>query len=96
MDKETVIKVLQRYYFNKSVPYSESVDIISSYYIEQGKSNEDISKMISTLMSNNYLLSIVLTTALQHFKIKFNICELWSAPNPLNNQGEERKIISIF
>ena len=33
---------------------------------------------------------------IEHYERKFNIYKLWSAPNPLNNQGQEIKVILIF
>lgn len=34
--------------------------------------------------------------ALQYYEAKFNICKVWSAPNPYQIRGKERTLLKIF
>lgn len=43
-----------------------------------------------------YETALFVTHVLSFYERKFTVYKLWSAPNPLNNMGQERKLLQIF
>jgi hypothetical protein len=56
--------------------------VLMQYCIEQGKPY--------------YETALFVTHVLSFYGRKFTIYKLWSAPDPLNNMGQERKLLQIF
>lgn len=69
--------------------------IVRTYLMEKGYEMSKIDNTIRYLLSTLLIYDVV-RAIIEHYERKFNICKLWSAPNPLNNQGQERKVILIF
>lgn len=74
----------------------EALKVITDYCLEKGKRDGDIARLRGYLVRDIALLTLCTTQALEYFERKFTIYRLWSVPNPLNNQGQERKLLLIF
>lgn len=51
---------------------------------------------ISRLAAFSGLTESDASIALSFYERKFTVYKLWSAPNPLNKMGQERKLLQIF
>lgn len=96
MDRTTAILAIRNLYecLDKGDVYCTSArDLIYHYMGDMGK-QKHYKQMIQMLFATNNIMQAALIAA-EFYERKFNICKLWSAPNPLNNQGE-RQLLLIF
>lgn len=95
MDRNDTIELSNLAALGK-IPLNKVLKIITDYCLEKNKSDRDISVFIEYLSANPSMLGSCLNQALEYFERKFVVCKLWSASNPLNNQGQERTLLQIF
>ena len=94
MDRDKAIELISNRYFS-SHDIESPINLIKEYLADKEYDGDKIGRAVNYLLMFN-LLSRAADVASEHFERKFNIYKLWSAPNPLNNQGQERKVILIF
>ena len=70
--------------------------VLMQYCIEQGKPYYETALFVTHVLSDRQLMSYCLGIALSFYERKFTVYKLWSAPNPLNMKGQERKLLQIF
>lgn len=70
--------------------------VLMQYCIEQGKPYYETALFVTHILRNRQLMSHCFNFALGFYERKFTIYKLQSAPNPLNNMGQERKLLLIF
>ena len=87
MDKEFIINVLKC--LNSNQLQTNDVTILLTDYcvVEHNKSVTDTNNFISIILSNPIIMSTYVNTALDYYKRKFNIYELYS---------KEGKLLQIF
>lgn len=96
MNREETIKLL-KLLANGELTLNDVTKILMEYcVVEHNKSIEDTNKLINVLLRTKVLINTYVSEALKYYKKKFTICEVWSAPNPLNIQGQERTLLQIF
>lgn len=95
MDREETLRLSRLAAFGK-LSWADILRVITEYCLEKGKKDSDIAILREYLAKDIFALHSCMTQALEYFEKKFTICKIWSAPNPLNNQGQERKVILIF
>lgn len=95
MDRESAITILKSFYLFNPPPLEYMINIIRIYLMEKGYEMGKIDAAITYLTLTGPIYGIT-GAIVEHYERKFNICKLWSVPNPLNNQGQERKVILIF
>lgn len=95
MDRESALTLVKGFYFFNAPPLTFMEAIVRTYLMEKGYEMSKIDDAIKYLLSTLLLYDIV-KAIIEHYEREFNICKLWSAPNPLNNQGQGIKIILIF
>lgn len=70
--------------------------VLMQYCIEQGKPYYETALFVTHILRNRQLMSYCFNFALSFYERKFTIYKLWSAPNLLNIQGQERTLLQIF
>ena len=87
MDKEFIINLLKC--LNSNQLQINDVTILLTDYcvVEHNKPVIDTNKFISIILSNPIIISTYVSIALDYYKRKFNICELYS---------KEGKLLQIF
>lgn len=95
MDRESALTLVKGFYLFNAPPLTFMEAIVRTYLMEKGYEMSKIDNAIKYLLSTLLIYDVV-RAIIEHYERKFNICKLWSAPNPLNNQGQERKVILIF
>ena len=87
MDKEFIINLLKC--LNSNQLQINDVTILLTDYcvVEHNKSVTDTNKFISIILSNPIIISTYINIALDYYKRKFNIYELYS---------KEGKLLQIF
>lgn len=98
MDRDETVRLLRLSANNRidRVSIVEALKVVTDYCLEKGRRGSDIARLRGYLVSDIAALTLCTTQALEYFERKFTIYRLWSAPNPLNNQGQERKLLLIF
>lgn len=98
MDRDETVRLLRLSANNRMdrISIVEALKVVTDYCLEKGKRGGDIARLRGYLARDMALLTLCTTQALEYFERKFTIYRLWSAPNPLNNQGQERKLLLIF
>lgn len=94
MDRNETIRISRLAAFG-GLTNSDASILLTQYCIEHGKPYYETT-MFVTAVSKSWLLSRYLSIALNFYERKFTVYKLWSAPNPLNNQGQERTLLQIF
>ena len=97
MDRDKAVELIKSLYANiyQGHVYDPSArDLIYSYMGDMGK-KEHYKQMIQMLFATNKIMQAALIAS-EYYERKFNIYKLWSAPNPLNIQGQERTLLQIF
>lgn len=96
MDRTTAILAIQNLHecLDKGDVYCTSARDLIYYYMGDMGKQEHYKQMIQMLFATNKIMQAALIAA-EFYERKFNIYKLWSAPNPLNNQGE-RQLLLIF
>lgn len=95
MDRESALTLVKGFYFFNAPPLAFMEAIVRTYLMEKGYEMSKIDDTIRYLLSALLLYDIA-KAIIEHYEREFNICKLWSAPNPLNNQGQDIKIILVF
>lgn len=70
--------------------------VLMQYCIEHGKPYYETALFVMRVLTDIRLRTYCFNFALSFYEGKFTVCKLWSAPNPLNNMGQERKLLQIF
>lgn len=70
--------------------------VLMQYCIEQGKPYYETTLFVTHVLRDMQLMAYCFNFALSFYERKFTVCKLWSAPNPLNIAGQERKLLQIF
>ena len=70
--------------------------VLMQYCMEHEKSCYDSAMFVMNVLKSKQLLAHCLNIALSFYEKKFTVYKLWSAPNPLNKMGQERKLLQIF
>ena len=70
--------------------------VLMQYCMEQGKPCYETTLFVTYVLRNSRLMTYCFSFALSFYEKKFTVYKLWSAPNPLNNRGQERKLLQIF
>ena len=98
MDRDETVRLLRLSANDRidRISIVEALKVVTDYCLEKGKRGGDIARLRGYLVRDIALLTLCATQALEYFERKFTIYRLWSAPNPLNNQGQERKLLLIF
>lgn len=94
MDRDRAIELISNSIFHL-YNIASPINLIREYLVDKGYSDDKIGKAINYLLMFN-LLGKATDVASKYFEIKFGIYKLLSSPDPLNNQGQERKILLIF
>ena len=94
MDRNRAIELISNSIFSPH-DIASPINLVKEYLADKEYDENKIGKAINYLLMFN-LLGRATNVASEHFERKFNICKLWSVPNPLNNQEQERKVILIF
>ena len=81
MDRQTVVEVSN--ILNQGRIPSNSLQIIAEYCREKGKQEDTISAFMSVISTEIMLIRKCLEEAIDYYKTKFKVCELYSAPNSL-------------
>lgn len=81
MDRQTVVEVSN--ILNQGKTPNNSLQIIVEYCREKGKQEDAILAFISVISTENMLIRKCLEGAMNYYKTKFKVCELYSAPNSL-------------
>ena len=95
MDRDETVRISRLAAFNRLSESDASV-LLMQYCIEHGKPYYETTIFVTNVLGNRQLLAHCFSIALSFYERKFTIYKLWSAPNPLNNQRQERKVILIF
>lgn len=97
MDRTTAIQAIQNLHecLDKGDVYCTSARDLIYHYMGDMDKQQHYKQMMEMLFATNKIMQAALIAA-GFYERKFNIYKLWSAPNPLNNQGQERKAILIF
>lgn len=95
MDREETLRLSRLAAFG-GLSLTDFFKVITEYCLEKGKRDSDIAILREYLAKDIFALHSCMTQALEYFEKKFTIYKVWSAPNPLNNQGQKRKVILIF
>lgn len=69
--------------------------VLMQYCIEQGKPYYETTLFVTHVLRDRQLW-YCFNFALSFYEKKFTIYKLWSAPNPSNIMGQERKLLQIF
>ena len=69
---------------------------LMQYCIEHEKPYYETAMFVMSVLKSKQLLAYCLSIALSFYERKFTIYKLWSAPNPSNIMGQERKLLQIF
>ena len=70
--------------------------VLTQYCVEHGKPYYETAMFVMNVLKSKQLLVHCLNIALSFYERKFTVYKLWSASNPLNNRGQERKLLQIF
>lgn len=81
MDRNETVRISRLAAFG-GLTESDASIVLMQYCIEHGKPY--------------YETALFVTHVLSFYERKFTVYKLWSAPNPLNNMGQERTLLQIF
>ena len=98
MDRDSIITLLKSFYFgslDNNPPLVYMYAVVKAYLREKGYEESRIDAALKYLTLTALIYDATMAVA-EYYERKFNIYKLWSAPNPLSNQGQERKVILIF
>lgn len=95
MDREETLRLSKLVAFG-GLSFADMFKVITEYCLEKGKKDSDIAILKEYLAKNFFTLHYCVIQSLEYFEKKFTICKIWSASNPLNNQGQKGKVILIF
>lgn len=98
MDRDSIITLLKGFYFgslDNNPPLVYIYAVVKAYLREKGYEESRIDAALKYLTLTALIHDVTMAVA-EYYERKFNIYELWSAPNPLNIQGQERTLLQIF
>lgn len=95
MDRNETVRISRLAAFG-GLTKTDANMVLMQYCIEHGKPYYETAMFVYNVLRNRQLLAYCFDIALSFYERKFTIYKLWSAPNPLNNQGQERKLLQIF
>lgn len=95
MDRNETVRILRLAAFG-GLTETDANMVLMQYCTEHGKPYYETAMFVYNVLRNRQLLAYCFDIALSFYERKFTIYKLWSAPNPLNNQGQERKLLQIF
>lgn len=95
MDRNETVRILRLAAFGGLTETDVNM-VLMQYCIEQGKPYHETALFVTHVLRDRQLMAYCFNFALSFYERKFTIYELWSAPNPLNNMGQERKLLQIF
>lgn len=95
MDRNETVRISRLAAFGGLTESGASI-VLMQYCMEHGKPYNETAMFVINVLRNKQLLAHCLSIALSFYERKFTVCKLWSAPNPLNSMGQERKLLQIF
>ena len=95
MDRNETVRISRLVTFDR-LTESDANMVLMQYCIEHGKPYHETAMFVKNVLRNRQLLAHCFSIALSFYERKFTIYKLWSAPNPLNNVEQERKLLQIF
>lgn len=96
MDRNETVRISRLAAFGGLTSTDVSVLLVQYCVAEHNKPYEDTIRFVTALLGRPIELRFCVEAALEYYEKKFTVYKLWSAPNPLNNQRQERKVILIF
>ena len=95
MDRNETVRISRLAAFG-GLTKSDANMVLMQYCIEHGKPYYETAMFVYNVLRNKQLLAYCFNIALGFYERKLTIYKLWSASNPLNNQGQERELLQIF
>lgn len=95
MDRNETVRISRLAAFGGLTENDANI-VLVQYCVEHGKPYHEATMFVHNILKSRQLLTYCFDVALSFYERKFTVCKLWSAPNPLNNQGQERKLLQIF
>lgn len=95
MDRNETVRISRLAAFG-GLTESDASIVLIQYCMEHGKPYHEIAMFVINVLKSKQLLAHCFNIALSFYERKFTVYKLWSAPNPLNNRGQERKLLQIF
>ena len=95
MDRNETVRISRLATFG-GLTESDASIVLTQYCMEHGKPYHETDMFVINVLKSKQLLVHCLNIALSFYERKFTVYKLWSAPNPLNNRGQERKLLQIF
>ena len=95
MDRNETVRISRLAAFG-GLTESDASIVLMQYCMEHGKPYHETAMFVINVLKIKQLSAYYLNIALSFYERKFTVCKLWSAPNPLNNMGQERKLLQIF
>lgn len=92
MDRDDTVRISRLAIFGGLTTNDVSL-VLMQYCLEHNKPYNETVIFVTNLLRYNMFVEY-LGIALDYYKRKFNVCELWSASKP-NNIGQ-RKLLQIF
>lgn len=96
MDRNETVRISRLAAFGGLTSIDVSVLLIQYCVVEHNKPYEDTTRFVTALLGRPIELKFYVKAALEYYERKFTVCKLWSDSNPLNNVGQERKLLQIF
>ena len=95
MDRNETVRISRLAAFG-GLTETDVNNMLMQYCIEHGKPFQETALFVMYILRNRQLMSYYFNFALSFYERKFTIYKLWSAFNPLNNMGQEIKLLQIF
>lgn len=95
MDRNETVRISRLAAFG-GLTESDANMVLMQYCIEHKMPYYETAMFVMNVLRNKQLLAHCLSIALSFYERKCTVCKLWSAPNPLNSMGQERKLLQIF
>lgn len=95
MDRNETVRISRLAAFGGLTERNSNM-VLMQYCMKHEKSCYDSAMFVMNVLKSKQLLAHCLNIALSFYERKFTVYKLWSAPNPLNKMGQERKLLQIF
>lgn len=99
MNREETIRLL-KLSAKGGLTLNDMTKVLMEYcVVEHNKPIEDTNKLIDVLLRTKVFINTYVQEALEYYKRKFTICEVWSAPtSSLKSlfREQDRKVLLIF
>lgn len=96
MDRNETVRISRLAAFGGLTSTDISILLMQYCVAEHNKPYEDTIRFVTALLNRPIELKFYVKAALEYYEGKFTVYKLWSAPNSLNNMGQERKLLLIF